>query len=61
MKAILKTGKIIPMSEAQGQRVLYAVTTLAASPVGQELNVARIEDKNGVELWPCRSIEQAVE
>lgn len=54
MKAILKTGKEIKMSADQGQRVLYAVTTLAASPVGQHLNVERIEDANGVEVWPCR-------
>lgn len=42
------------MSADQGQRVLYAVTTLAASQVGQHLNVERIEDANGVEVWPCR-------
>lgn len=53
MKAILKTGKEIPMSADQGQRVLYAITTLAASPVGQHLNVERIEDANGIEVWPC--------
>ena len=53
MKAVLKTGKVIQMTADQGQRVLYAITTLAASPVGQHLNVERIEDANGVEVWPC--------
>ncbi len=53
MKAILKTGKVIPMSPDQGRRVLYAVTTLAVSPIGPELNIERIEDGSGQEVWPC--------
>lgn len=58
MKAILTTGKVIPMTAEQGRRVLYAVTTLAVSPVGPHLNVERIEDESGREVWPCRAVPE---
>jgi hypothetical protein len=51
--AILKNGQGVPLTHEQGRRVLYALTTLAVTPLGAQINIRRLAD-DGTELWPCR-------
>ena len=51
MRAILKDGRAITLNAEQGQRVLYALTTLANTPIGDHLNVSRVEGDAGEDLW----------
>ncbi len=52
--AILKNGQEVPLTHEQGRRVLYALTTLALTPLGAHINIRRLLDDDGTELWPCR-------
>jgi hypothetical protein len=55
MKAIFKDGSEQLLSPNDARRALYALTSLAMTPIGPHLNLQRIEDDAGIELWPCLS------
>lgn len=47
----IKSGAAITLAEEAGQRVVYALASLAVSPVGAHLNVERVTDDTGRILW----------
>lgn len=49
--AIFQDGSMIELTEEQGQRALYALTSLAVTPLAHHLNVLRVEDGAGQILW----------
>ena len=53
IRVLLKDGSEVALSEDEGRRVLYALATLAQTPVGPEINVCRVVGADGTELWPC--------
>lgn len=44
-------GNQIELAAGEGQRVLYALVTLAQTPVAPHITVAAIRTPEGVELW----------
>lgn len=44
-------GNQIELAAGEGQRVLYALVTLAQTPVAPHITVAAIRTPDGVELW----------
>ncbi len=47
----IKGGAAITLAEKAGQRVVYALASLAVSLVGAHLNVDRVTDDTGRILW----------
>lgn len=56
MRVILKNGQAVELNEDHGQRVLYALASIAATPLGGHINIARLEDHGGEVHWPARAI-----
>ncbi|AUH35737.1 hypothetical protein [Paracoccus tegillarcae] len=52
-RLILETadGAEIELAAGEGQRVLYALVTLAQTPVAPHITVAAVRTPQGVELW----------
>ncbi|WJS87270.1 hypothetical protein [Paracoccus sp. TOH] len=51
MLAIFQDGSRIELTAEQGQRALYALTSLAVTPLAHHLNIQRIEGGDGQILW----------
>ena len=53
--AVLEDGARVPLSPDELHRVLYALTSLAVTPLRQHLRVVAIHNNAGDELWPCEA------
>lgn len=56
MRAIMKDGRMVELIEDHGQRVLYALASIAATPLVDHINVVRLEDEVGEVHWPAQAI-----
>lgn len=52
MKVLDRNGRVFELDRERGQRVLYALTTLAQTPVIACVLIERVEDDDGTLLWP---------
>lgn len=59
MRVILSDGTAVDLDEDQGQRVLYALTSIAATALGGHINITRLEDGEGVVHWPTQAVSHA--
>lgn len=59
MRVILTDGQAVDLNEDHGQRVLYALTSIAATPLAGHINIARLEDGEGDVHWPPHAISHA--
>ena len=59
MTAELRDGRSIALSAGEGQRVLYALTSLAVTALGPHLNMARIVAADGDTLWALNDDQPA--
>lgn len=59
LNAVLDNGDIVPLSQEEGQKILYAMTSIAATPLGARINVLRLEDEQGMVHWPPSAIKHS--
>lgn len=59
MRVILKNGQSVDLDDSQGQRMLYAMTTISTTPISEHHNIERLEDGAGVIHWPPEAISHA--
>lgn len=56
-RAVLIGGGEVFMSAQQAQRALYALTSLAQTPLGAHLSIMAVYDAKGVCLWSVLDLQ----